>query len=188
MKYGLYYHYKLNTNFFASDTSKNVRLVRDVENIDTGKIEVNKIRLSFLLKSNKVDCFLYYSDDIPVGILCTCRGSYYLRGLGVPFDNEDDSCYIFWIYVSSQCRNKGILQELLVACCSHHSFCRSFELLVRYDNYIMKNFLDRRSSLIDCKIFYIKIFQVSVYVLTYDRSYSLNFSVETKLKPNFIKI
>lgn len=187
IKYGLYYQYKLNKNIFGSNFCSRVKLVKDVEHIDTSSIKVDKTRLSLLLKDDRVDCFVYYEDDIPVGILCTCRGRYYIRGLGVPFDKKNDSCYIFWIYVSQHCRKNGVLQELLHSCCSYHSLCVNFELLVSHDNYIMKTFLEKRSSLLISKILYLKLFHLSLFI-TNIKLLSANYCLEYNLDKDYIKI
>lgn len=144
VKMGRYVLYELvrSLDTCCSSYDRNVRLVTDYMELKTNNLGIQKESIENLLPNN-TDLFVYFEDELPLGMMWGHSGSCYIRGPGIPIIQEEDTVYWFWIYTVPEARGKNVFTKLSKHFFSHYSEVKKFTALVDPSNIIMKSEMNK---------------------------------------------
>ena len=159
---GKYIFYEKENNGYPDCTiDLNVKLLRTTEQIVHGNLQVDIETMSQLLGKN-VSLFVYFENGKPLGMMCGCKGSCYIRGPGIPLIQSDDTVYWFWIYTLPEARGKNVYTKLKHAFFSFYRDATHFSALVDPDNTIMCSEMHKLGFVPTRLYSYRKLFTISL--------------------------
>jgi ribosomal protein S18 acetylase RimI-like enzyme len=117
-----------------------VKHITDFELLKDNKLGILQVNFERLRQQN-TDLFVCFEGNMPVGMIWGHRGSCYVKSLGIPFIQKDDSIYLFWVYTLPEARCKNVFKRLINAFFTHYSDAKIITAVVESKNVAMRNLM-----------------------------------------------
>lgn len=167
IRYGQYIFYELLNSAGPIDSAfdSHVKLVEKYDSRIERAFGVPHKVMEELL-SNNDRCFVYFENNLPLGMMWGHQGCCYIRGPGIPIIQENNSIYWYWIYTLPESRGKNIYKKLRDSFFNYYRGSAKFSAIVEKNNIIMHKEMNK-IGFVDMK--HICYFKLGSASLLYER-------------------
>jgi len=189
IKLGRYILYERSRPMNTCDliTCPNVKIITGADQLKDQSFGIQRETIERLLH-NRSDLFVYFENDVPLGMLWGHRGSCYVRGPGIPLLLDDDTVYSFWAYVMPMERGKNIYKKMRCNFYSHYKEVRKFISLVEPTNTIVRSQKIKDGYVEVNKITYIKYSDTSLVIEKFNNTQKVEIHLEKGNRHNLLLI